>query len=41
MALRAKGKDKQADIVKNILPQGVECIFARQPEQLGLGHAVL
>ena len=41
MALRAKGKNEQADMVKNILPAGVECIFVRQPEQLGLGHAVL
>lgn len=41
MALRAKGKLKQAKMVKNILPEGVECIFVRQPEQLGLGHAVL
>ena len=41
LALRTKGKDKQADMVKNILPVGVECIFVRQPEQLGLGHAVL
>lgn len=41
MALRAKGKDEQAERVRNILPLGVECIFVRQPEQLGLGHAVL
>jgi UTP--glucose-1-phosphate uridylyltransferase len=41
MALRAKGKHDQADMVKNILPEGVECIFVRQAEQLGLGHAVL
>jgi UTP--glucose-1-phosphate uridylyltransferase len=41
MALRAKGKNDQADMVKNILPNGVECIFVRQAEQLGLGHAVL
>ena len=41
MALRAKGKVKQADMVKNMLPAGVECIFVRQAEQLGLGHAVL
>ena len=40
-ALRAKGKDEQADMVRRILPEGVECIFMRQPEQLGLGHAVL
>ena len=41
MALRAKGKHEQADMVKNILPEGIECIFVRQAEQLGLGHAVL
>jgi UTP--glucose-1-phosphate uridylyltransferase len=40
-ALRAKGKDEQADMVHSLLPKGVECIFVRQPEQLGLGHAVL
>ena len=40
-ALRAKGKFEQADMVRSILPQGVECIFVRQAEQLGLGHAVL
>ena len=28
-------------MVRNILPVGVECIFVRQAEQLGLGHAVL
>jgi UTP--glucose-1-phosphate uridylyltransferase len=41
MALRSKGKNKIADMVKNILPKGIECIFVRQAEQLGLGHAVL
>ena len=41
MSLRAKGKNEQANMIKNILPPGVECIFVRQPEQLGLGHAVL
>ncbi len=39
--LRAKGKDAQADMVRNIIPVGVECLFVRQAEQLGLGHAVL
>ena len=39
--LRAKGRDAQADMVRNIIPEGVECIFVRQAEQLGLGHAVL
>ena len=28
-------------MVHNILPSGVECIFVRQAEQLGLGHAIL
>ena len=41
IALRSNGKQEQADMVRNILPKGVECIFVRQPEQLGLGHAVL
>jgi UTP--glucose-1-phosphate uridylyltransferase len=39
--LRARGKDAQADMIRNIIPEGVECIFVRQAEQLGLGHAVL
>ena len=40
-ALRAKGKHEEANMVHNILPSGVECIFVRQAEQLGLGHAIL
>ena len=40
-ALRAKGRHAEADMIHNILPKGVECIFVRQPKQLGLGHAVL
>jgi len=28
-------------IAKHIVPQGVSCIYIRQPEPLGLGHAVL
>ena len=27
---RAKGKDAQADMVRNIIPEGVECILVRQ-----------
>ena len=41
LALRKKGKYEMADMVKNILPEGIECVFVRQKEQLGLGHAVL
>ncbi|MDA8760490.1 UTP--glucose-1-phosphate uridylyltransferase GalU [Amylibacter sp.] len=40
-ALNLKGKVNEAKMVHNILPSGVECIFVRQPKQLGLGHAVL
>jgi UTP--glucose-1-phosphate uridylyltransferase len=40
-ALRAKGNFEKADMVHSILPQGVECIFVRQAEQRGLGHAIL
>jgi UTP--glucose-1-phosphate uridylyltransferase len=29
------------DVVQNILPSNVNCIFVRQPVALGLGHAVL
>ena len=41
LALRSKGKNQMADMVKNILPEGIECVFVRQKEQLGLGNAVL
>ena len=40
-ALKRKGKLAEARMINNILPEGVECIFVRQAEQLGLGHAVL
>ena len=40
-ALRIAGKTDKADMVRNILPKNIQCIFVRQPEQLGLGHAVL
>lgn len=39
--LVAKGKPEIRDMVRNIVPEGVSCIFVRQPEPLGLGHAVL
>ncbi len=39
--LVAKGKTELRDMVRNIVPEGVACIFVRQPEPLGLGHAVL
>ena len=39
--LEAKGKIDMLDMVRNILPSGISCIYIRQPEALGLGHAVL
>lgn len=39
--LEAHGKDRMLKVVKDILPASVSCIYIRQPEALGLGHAVL
>lgn len=39
--LTAKGKYKQLEDVRNMLPRGVHYVYVRQPEALGLGHAVL
>lgn len=39
--LQAAGKEKLLELVQNILPKGISCVYVRQPEQLGLGHAVL
>ena len=41
MELEAKGKDELLRTVRNILPRGVDCVYLRQSEALGLGHAVL
>ena len=39
--LEAKHKDKLLKITRDILPPHVSCIYIRQAEALGLGHAVL
>jgi len=39
--LAAKGKKLEAEMVRNVVPPGVNCIFIRQPEARGLGDAVL
>ena len=39
--LEAKGKQQLLDIVRGILPDNVNCIYIRQSQALGLGHAVL
>lgn len=39
--LAAKNKQALLEMVQSIKPPGVECFYVRQPETLGLGHAVL
>ena len=39
--LSAKGKDSLLELARNVLPAGCRCIYIRQSEPLGLGHAVL
>ena len=39
--LELKGKDKQLEMIKDIIPPHVDCIYIRQNNALGLGHAVL
>jgi UTP--glucose-1-phosphate uridylyltransferase len=39
--LERKGKEALLTQVRSVLPEGVRCIYLRQPEPLGLGHAVL
>ena len=38
--LEAKGKTEALEIVRNIVPPHVKCVFVRQSSPLGLGHAV-
>ena len=39
--LALKNKTAMLDLVRNLLPKHINCIYIRQPEALGLGHAVL
>lgn len=39
--LEAKKKEKMLKVLRSILPSHVNCVFIRQSEALGLGHAVL
>ena len=39
--LERKGKSALLDMVRSVLPEGVRCMYIRQAEPLGLGHAVL
>ena len=39
--LEAKNKHALLEIVRSVKPSHVDCVYVRQPEALGLGHAVL
>lgn len=39
--LEARGKKDMLELVRKTVPAGVNCIYIRQAEALGLGHAVL
>ena len=39
--LEKKGKEEALELVRNIVPRGVSCVYVRQPEALVLGHAGL
>ncbi|TVP89347.1 MAG: UTP--glucose-1-phosphate uridylyltransferase [Thioalkalivibrio sp.] len=38
--LAERGKDKMLELVRNIVPPEVTCVYVRQTDALGLGHAV-
>lgn len=39
--LEAKNKKEMLEVLRSILPSHVKCVFIRQSQALGLGHAVL
>lgn len=39
--LELRGKTQMLEFVRNMLPKNINCIYIRQAEALGLGHAVL
>ena len=39
--LEARSKHEMLKLVREVVPSGVSCVYIRQPEALGLGHAVL
>ncbi len=39
--LEQAGKQALLDVVRKVKPDDMECVFVRQPQALGLGHAVL
>jgi UTP--glucose-1-phosphate uridylyltransferase len=41
VALEQAGKQELLDVVRGVKPDDMECIYVRQAQALGLGHAVL
>jgi UTP--glucose-1-phosphate uridylyltransferase len=41
LALEKSGKQELLEIVRRVKPDDMECVYVRQPQALGLGHAVL
>ena len=41
VALEQAGKTELLHVVRSVKPDDMECIYVRQPQALGLGHAVL
>ena len=41
VALEQAGKQELLDVVRNVKPDDMECVYVRQAQALGLGHAVL
>lgn len=39
--LALHNKTEMLEFVRNLLPKSINCIYIRQPEALGLGHAIL
>ncbi len=39
--LDKRGKKELLQVLRDIVPEGISCVYVRQPEALGLGHAVL
>lgn len=39
--LERRGKHEMLEYVRMLMPSDMKCVFIRQPEALGLGHAVL
>src|SRR5258705_11201360 len=39
--LASRGKKHMLEMVQDLIPKHVNCIYGRQPEALALGHAIL